>query len=676
MIDYIFFFFEPAFMPVVSSVDLANAIRFLSADAVQQAKSGHPGMPMGMSDIATVLIREFLRHNPKNPTWINRDRFVLSNGHGSMLLYAWLHLTGYDVSIDDLKHLRQLHSKTPGHPEYGHTPGVETTTGPLGQGLANAVGMALAESILAAEFNQEKHAIVDHHTYVFMGDGCLMEGISHEVCSLAGTLKLGKLIAFWDDNGISIDGHVEGWFTDNTRMRFKSYGWHVIDTIDGHDQNAVRAAIVEAKANLDQPTLICCRTQIGYGAPNLANTHQAHGAALGVDEIKEMRTALNWPHAPFEIPTDIYQAWDATTEGALAEDAWRATFKTYEQHYPNLAGDFLRRQIGLLPDNFTYSMEAFTKESQQTNATIATRKASQLTLTKIASLLPELLGGSADLTCSNLTNWPDYQTITGTDKRGNYLYYGVREFGMAAIMNGLSLHGGFIPFGGTFLTFSDYMRNAIRMSAIMGQRVIFVFTHDSIGVGEDGPTHQPIEHLSMLRLTPGLSVWRPADATETAVAWTLAIARHAAPTCLAFSRQNVPGLSRTDEQVALIARGAYVLWESNDKPEIILIATGSEVSLALEAAQQLTHLAIRVVSMPSTDVFDAQSGEYRDAVLPPSITKRIAIEAAAKDYWYKYVGLTGSVIGLKRYGVSAPALEAYAELGITVEAIKSVALKL
>ncbi len=658
-------------MSVVAPSELANALRFLSIDAVQQANSGHPGMPMGMADIMTVLAREFLTHNPNNPKWFNRDRLVLSNGHGSMLLYAFLHLSGYELAIDDLKSFRQLNSKTPGHPEFGHTPGVETTTGPLGQGLANAVGMALAESILASDFNKPELSIVDHHTYVFLGDGCLMEGISHEACSLAGTLKLGKLIAFWDDNGISIDGHVEGWFTDNTPMRFRAYDWHVIAAIDGHDQAAVRAAILQAQANTTQPTLICCKTHIGFGSPNMVDSHQAHGAPLGADEIAKTRVALNWPYPSFEIPERIYQAWNATEQGHAAEQAWRDTFNTYQQHYPNAAADFLRRQIGLLPEDFSRSMNDFIAKTQGLAPSMASRKASQLALTKAASLLPEMLGGSADLTGSNLTNWPDCKIITADDKHGNYLCYGVREFAMSAIMNGISVHGGFIPFGGTFLTFSDYMRNAIRMSALMQQRVIYVFSHDSIGLGEDGPTHQPVEHLSMLRLTPGLSLWRPCDATETAVAWMLALQRHVAPTCLALSRQNLVTQERTPEQVTLIERGGDVLWESSVEPSVILIATGSEVSLAVDAAKVLAEkgVAVRVVSMPSCDVFDAQTLEYRESVLPSNVSKRIAIEAAAKDYWYKYVGLAGTVIGMDRYGYSAPAAAAYQALRITVEAI-------
>lgn len=651
--------------------ELANAIRFLSMDAVQKSNSGHPGAPMGMADIATVLWREFLHHNPSNPQWINRDRFVLSNGHASMLLYSLLHLSGYELSLEQLKNFRQLHSETPGHPEVGHTKGVETTTGPLGQGLANAVGMALAERVLAADFNRPDFPIVDHHTYVFLGDGCLMEGISHEVCSLAGTLKLGKLIAFWDDNGISIDGEVKAWFADNTPERFRAYHWQVIANVDGHDPEAIRAAIEAAQANTTQPTLICCRTHIAFGAPTAKGTCQAHGAPLGAAEIAASREALQWPYAPFEIPVDIYQAWDAKQKGQQAEDTWRQLFQAYEVMYPELAAEFMRRQVGLLPENWAYQSNAFIAECQKTMATIATRKASQNAITAYAKLLPEFLGGSADLTHSNLTIWPEAKTITADNMHGDYIHYGVREFGMAAMMNGIALHGGFIPFGGTFLVFADYARNAIRLAAIMQQRVIFVLTHDSIGLGEDGPTHQPVEHLAMLRMTPGLSVWRPCDATETAVAWQLAIERHVAPTCLALSRQNLPNEERTTGQVEAIRRGAYILWENQTVPTVILIATGSEVSLAMTAAKKLAeeNLAVRVVSMPSTDVFDAQSSEYREQVLPSAVTKRIAIEAAAADYWYKYVGLEGKVIGLKSFGLSAPADKVYQDLHITCEAI-------
>jgi transketolase len=647
---------------------LSNAIRFLAIDAVQQANSGHPGAPMGMADIATVLWREFLRFNPQNPAWFNRDRFVLSNGHASMLQYALLHLTGYDLSIEDLKNFRQLHSKTPGHPEYGDTPGVETSTGPLGQGLANAVGMATAESILAATFNRDNFPIVDHFTYVFLGDGCLMEGISHEVCSLAGTLKLGKLICFWDDNKISIDGDVAGWFSDNTPERFRAYGWQVISDVNGHDFSDIRQAIVAARQDQTRPTLICCKTRIAEGAPNAVGTHHAHGAPLGDKEIAETRRNLNWPYAAFEIPQDIYAQWDAKETGAQVENAWRELFKAYEQAYPELAAEFIRRQVGLLPESFSSTANSWIKKTQAAQAVMATRKASQQAIEAYAPLLPELIGGSADLTSSNLTNWSGTKGISAKDMAGNYIYYGVREFGMSAIMNGLALHGGFIPYGGTFLTFCDYARNAVRMAALMHQRVIFVYTHDSIGLGEDGPTHQPVEHLAMLRLTPGLSVWRPADATETAVAWKLAIERHAAPTCLIFSRQNVKAYGRTEAQVDAISRGAYVLHD-HPNAKIILIATGSEVGVAIAAAEKLAEKAIfaRVVSMPSADVFDTQPPAYRDSVLPPQNMQRIAIEAAVSDYWYKYVGLKGKIIGLNRFGVSAPGDTAYQALGITLE---------
>lgn len=646
---------------------LSNALRFLSLDAVQKANSGHPGAPMGMAEIATVLWRDFLNHNPENPKWFNRDRFVLSNGHASMLLYALLHLTGYELSIEDLKQFRQLHAKTPGHPEHGETPGVETTTGPLAQGFANAVGMALAENILAATFNKPNFTIVDHYTYVFMGDGCLMEGLSHEVASLAGTLRLGKLIAFWDDNKISIDGPVAGWFTDNTPERFRAYGWHVIDQVDGHDCAAIKQAIIAAKAESNRPTLICCQTQIGAGAPNLVGTAQVHGAPLGVTEVLATRAALNWPYAAFEIPQDLYDDWSAKTKGAALENAWRDLFEAYQNAYPYLASEFIRRQIGLLPDDFTLQADHFIQKTAQAAEHIASRKASQQAIEAYTALLPELLGGSADLTHSNFTNWSQSKWISAEDKSGNYISYGVREFGMSAIMNGIALHGGFIPFGGTFLTFSDYARNAVRMAALMHQRVLFIYTHDSIGLGEDGPTHQPVEHLAMLRLTPGLSTWRPADATETAVAWKLAIERHAAPTCLVFSRQNLKSITRTAEQIAAIARGAYIVHDHKESC-CLLLATGSEVGLALEAALQLAkqNIFCRVVSMPSTDVFDAQPEDYRCQVLPKHIKLRIAIEAAASDYWYKYVGLDGKIIGLNRFGLSAPADIAYETLGITV----------
>ncbi len=648
---------------------LANAIRFLSMDAVQKANSGHPGAPMGMADIATVLWREFLQVNPANPQWFNRDRFVLSNGHASMLLYSLLYLTGYPLTIEDLKQFRQLHSNTPGHPEVHKKYGVETTTGPLGQGLANAVGMALAERVLGATFNRPDFPIVDHYTYVFLGDGCLMEGISHEVCSLAGTLHLGKLIAFWDNNKISIDGDVESWFTDNTPERFRAYGWQVIADVDGHDFNAVREAIMAAKAELQRPTLICCRTQIAHGAPHAGGTHQAHGAPLGDKEIAATREALGWSYPPFVVPDEILTSWNLVTKGTEAEEAWRRLFEAYEKTYPDLAAEFIRRQVGLMPGDFTYLARAFVKKTLAEAQKISTRRASQLTLDHYAPNLPEIFGGSADLTCSNLTNWIGYKPVTAEDMAGNYLFYGVREFGMSAMMNGMSLHGGFIPFGGTFLTFTDYARNAVRMAAIMQLRVIFVYTHDSIGLGEDGPTHQPIEHLAMLRLTPGLSVWRPADLTETAVAWQLAVERYAAPTCLVFARQNVDSIARTEEQAVLIARGGYML-RDHSQAQVVLIATGSEVTLVLKAVDVLAQekIFVRVVSMPCTDVFDVQSEEYRESVLSKDLP-RIAVEAAAADYWYKYVGLTGKVIGLHQFGLSAPTEAVFAAFDLTVDRI-------
>ena len=657
--------------------NLANAIRFLSMDAVQKANSGHPGAPMGMADIATVLWREFLHVNPKNPSWFNRDRFVLSNGHASMLLYSLLYLSGYDVTIEDLKHFRQLHSRTPGHPEIGITPGVETTTGPLGQGLANAVGMAIAEQMLAAHFNRPGFDVVDHYTYVFMGDGCLMEGISHEVSALAGTLKLHKLIAFWDDNKISIDGEVSPWFSDNTPERFRAYHWNVIADVDGHDENALRKAIQQAKAQHEKPTLICCKTHIAQGAPHAANTSHAHGAPLGAEEIAATRKALDWPYAPFEIPDDIKKQWDLSEKGETLESEWRSLFKAYEQQYPNLAAELIRRQIGLLPGDFQYFANAFIEKTQAAHKNIATRKASQQTIEAYSPILPELLGGSADLTVSNLTDWSGTKSINTEGMSGNYINYGVREFGMSAIMNGIALHGGFIPFGGTFLVFSDYARSAVRMAAIMHLRVIFVYSHDSIGLGEDGPTHQAVEHLAMLRVTPGISVWRPADDTETAVAWKLAIERHKTPTCLALSRQNIPPIERSQDQMKLIERGAYIL-RDHPKAQIILIATGSEVELALRAAENLANASIfcRVVSMPSTDVFDAQNDAYKKEVLDDRIPHRIAIEASAAEYWYKYVGLNGRIIGLQRYGLSAPTKDIFHALGITVEAIVDTAKSL
>lgn len=653
---------------------LANAIRALSMDAVQKANSGHPGMPMGMADIAEVLWNDFFHHNPSNPDWSNRDRFILSNGHGSMLQYSLLHLTGYELSLDDLKHFRQLHSKTPGHPEYGYTPGVETTTGPLGQGLANAVGMALAERTLAAQFNRPGHNIVDHYTYVFLGDGCLMEGISHEACSLAGTWGLGKLIAFWDDNGISIDGQVSGWFTDDTPKRFAAYHWHVIADVDGHDAESVKQAILQAQAVTDKPSLICCKTTIAYGAPNLAGSCEAHGAALGDKEIAAARVQLNWPYPPFEIPAEIYAAWDARSKGAEWENQWQEKFHTYRQAFPELAAEFSRRVAGTLPTDWMEKSAQIIHTIHTKAENIASRKASQNTLNSFGPLLPELLGGSADLTGSNLTLWSESTPLTKDHLTGNYIYYGVREFGMSAIMNGIARHGGFIPYGGTFLTFVDYARNAVRMAALMKQRVIFVYTHDSIGLGEDGPTHQPIEHLSMLRMTPNMSLWRPSDAVESAVAWQQAIEHSTGPTCLIFSRQALPHEHREEKTLANIARGGYVLVDCEQLPQAIIIATGSEVSLAVAAAKTLSAQGkrIRVVSMPSTDRFAAQESAYQEAVLPKTVTTRIAIEAGAKDFWYKYVGINGKIIGLDHYGESAPAGDLFKAFGFTAENVVSV----
>jgi transketolase len=654
----------------------ANAIRALSMDAVQKANSGHPGAPMGMADIAEALWLDVLHHNPANPQWYNRDRFVLSNGHGSMLLYSLLHLTGYGVSIDDIKQFRQLHSKTPGHPEYGYTPGIETTTGPLGQGLANGVGMAVAEKTLAAQFNRDGHNIINHYTYVFVGDGCLMEGISHEVCSLAGTLGLGKLIVFYDDNGISIDGQVKGWFSDDTPKRFEAYGWHVISAIDGHDGDAVLDAIKKAQANTHQPTLICCKTIIGFGAPNKQGTEGVHGAPLGDAEIKAAREKLNWHYAPFEIPADIYKSWSATEKGAQLEQAWQERFSAYQQAHLELAKELTRRLNGDLPTEFSQQAQTYIEELQAKGETIASRKASQNAINAFAPHLPELLGGSADLAHSNLTLWKNSKGITHDDASGNYIFYGVREFGMSAIMNGIALHGGFIPYGATFLIFMEYARNAVRMSALMKQRVIFVFTHDSIGLGEDGPTHQPIEQLTNLRTTPNMSTWRPCDAVESAVAWKVAIERKNGPSSLIFSRQNLMHQVRDAKQLADIEKGAYVLRDCAN-PQAIIIATGSEVELATAAASQLNEqgIAVRVVSMPSTDVFDAQTPEYRESVLPKKITVRVAVEAAQADFWYKYVGLNGEVIGMRSFGESAPAGELFKHFGITVDAVVSAVKK-
>lgn len=652
--------------------DLANAIRALSMDAVQKAKSGHPGAPMGMADIAQVLWADYLKHNPANPEWFDRDRFVLSNGHGSMLIYSLLHLSGYDLSIDDLKNFRQMHSKTPGHPEYGYTPGVETTTGPLGQGIANAVGMALAEKVLAAQFNRDQHDIVDHYTYAFMGDGCMMEGISHEVCSLAGTLGLGKLIAFYDDNGISIDGEVDGWFTDDTVKRFESYGWQVIPRVNGHDPEEIKQAIETARENADQPTLICCKTIIGFGSPNKEGKEDCHGAPLGDDEIKLTREKLGWPHAPFEIPADIKQAWDAKAEGARQQAAWEEKFAAYQAAYPELASEFVRRMKGELPGNFADVAEQFIQSVDAKAETIASRKASQNAIEALAPNLPELFGGSADLAGSNLTLWSGAQGVSAADPSGNYGFYGVREFGMSAMINGMTLHGGFRPYGATFLIFMEYARNAIRMAALMKQPVIHVYTHDSIGLGEDGPTHQPVEQLAAMRATPNLNTWRPADAVESAVAWVCAIESTETPNCLVFSRQNLPHQTRSAEQIADIRKGGYVLKASAGQPDAVLIATGSEVTLAMEAATTLEAQgkAVQVVSMPCTDVFDQQDAAYKASVLPAGV-KRFAIEAAAKDFWYKYVGLEGGIIGMSSFGESAPAGELFKHFGITADALVS-----
>jgi transketolase len=655
--------------------DLANAIRALSMDAVQKANSGHPGMPMGMADIAEVLWNDFLQHNPKNPHWLNRDRFVLSNGHGCMLHYSLLHLSGYDLSIDDIKNFRQLHSKTPGHPEFGEAPGIETTTGPLGQGLANAVGFAIAEKHLAKQFNRDNFPIVDHHTYVFVGDGCLMEGISHEACSLAGTLGLGKLIAIYDDNNISIDGEVSGWFTDNTPQRFEAYDWHVIPNVDGHDSRAIHQAIAAAKAVTDKPTLICCKTKIGFGcSPKLEGTEDTHGAPLGDAEIALARQNLKWTSPPFVIPKEIYAGWDAAAKGLARESRWQQLYTAYEKAHPELAKEFTRRTKRHLPEGWAENADKLIKDLQDKKETMATRKASQFCLNYFAPLLPELIGGSADLTGSNLTNWKDVKSFSKDTPEGQYIHYGVREFGMSAIMNGLALYGGLIPFGGTFLTFSDYARNAVRLAALMRQRAIFVYTHDSIGLGEDGPTHQAIEHAPSLRMIPHLSLWRPCDAAESAVAWRAAIEYHG-PTCLLFSRQNLPHQVRDAETLANIARGGYILSDCAGKPELILIATGSEVSLATSAAEQLTTagMKVRVVSMPSTDTFLAQDSAYQTDVLPKDVTARIAIEAAASDGWYKFVGCSGRVIGIDRFGASAPAKDVYKDCGMTVEHIVATA---
>jgi len=659
-------------MTTPSRRDLANAIRFLAADAVQAANSGHPGMPMGMADIAQVLWGDFLSHNPANPGWANRDRFVLSNGHGSMLLYALLHLTGYDLPIDEIRRFRQLHSKTAGHPEAHETPGVETTTGPLGQGLANAVGFALAEKLLAQRYNRAGHAIVDHHTWVFLGDGCLMEGISHEACSLAGTLGLGKLIALYDDNNISIDGEVHGWFTDDTPARFEAYGWQVIRNVDGHDPEEIGQAIRTARAETSRPTLICCKTTIGFGSPGKAGKESSHGAPLGKDELAATRQALGWAHPAFEIPADIYSGWDARAAGARREAEWQARFAAYAAAHPELAAEFSRRVRGELPAGFLAQADAYIARLQAEGPTVASRKASQMAIEAFAPLLPELIGGSADLAGSNLTLWKGSKSAVSTDADANYVYYGVREFGMSAIANGLALHGGFIPYDATFLVFSDYSRNALRMSALIPTRAIHVFTHDSIGLGEDGPTHQPVEHLASLRYIPNNSVWRPCDAVESAVAWKAAIARADGPSVLVFSRQNLVHQHRSEAQLGEIARGGYVLSDPADGSfDLILIGTGSEVELAMEAARRLADQGVkaRVVSMPNTNVFDAQPLEWREAVLPSWCRKRVAVEAGVTGFWRQYVGLEGAVIGLDSFGASAPADALYQHFGITVERV-------
>ncbi|AHK18325.1 transketolase [Yersinia similis] len=651
-----------------SRKELANAIRALSMDAVQKAKSGHPGAPMGMADIAEVLWRDYLNHNPTNPHWADRDRFVLSNGHGSMLIYSLLHLTGYDLSMEELKNFRQLHSKTPGHPEYGYTAGVETTTGPLGQGIANAVGFAIAERTLGAQFNRPGHDIVDHHTYAFMGDGCMMEGISHEVCSLAGTMKLGKLTAFYDDNGISIDGHVEGWFTDDTAARFEAYGWHVVRGVDGHNADSIKAAIEEAHQVTDKPSLLMCKTIIGFGSPNKAGTHDSHGAPLGEAEVAATREALGWKYPAFEIPQDIYAAWDAKEAGKAKEAAWNEKFAAYAKAYPELAAEFKRRVSGELPANWAAESKKFIEQLQANPANIASRKASQNALEAFGKVLPEFLGGSADLAPSNLTIWSGSKSLSD-DLAGNYIHYGVREFGMSAIMNGIALHGGFIPYGATFLMFVEYARNAVRMAALMKIRSVFVYTHDSIGLGEDGPTHQPVEQMASLRVTPNMSTWRPCDQVESAVAWQYALERKDGPSALIFSRQNLAQQPRTAEQLANIAKGGYVLKDCAGQPELILIATGSEVELAVAAADQLTATGrkVRVVSMPSTDAFDKQDAAYRESVLPSAVSARVAVEAGIADYWYKYVGLNGAVVGMTTFGESAPAELLFKEFGFTVE---------
>lgn len=657
---------------------LANAIRMLSVDAIQKANSGHPGAPMGMADIAEVVWRRHLRHNPKNPQWFNRDRYVQSNGHGSMLIYALLHLTGYDLSMDDIRDFRQLHSRTPGHPEYGYTPGVETTTGPLGQGVANAVGMAIAEKALAAEFNKPGFNIVDHHTWLFLGDGCLMEGISHEACGLAGTLKLGNLIAIWDDNGISIDGHVEGWFAEDTAARFRAYGWHVIEGVDGHDPEEVDAAVREAKSVTDKPSLLCCKTIIGFGSPNKANSHDCHGSALGADEVALVRERLQWPYAPFEIPGEIYAAWDATEKGAQVQQEWDALFADYAKQWPELAAEFTRRMKGDLPAGWVENMQKYVHDLQSHPAALATRQVSQKCLNHFADMLPELMGGSADLSPSNLTRHQKSVDFTGENPAGNYISYGVREFGMSAIMNGLALHGGFIPYGGTFLMFMEYARNALRMAALMKIRSVFVYTHDTIGLGEDGPTHQPVEQLAPLRLTPNMETWRGCDQVEVAVAWQQAIERKDGPTSLVLTRQPLAQQPRTAAQLAEIARGGYVLSDCDGQPEMILISAGSEIELVVSAAKALTEEGrkVRVVSLPCTERFDNQDAAYKESVLPKAVRKRLAVEASIAGFWERYVGLNGKVIGMTSFGESAPANVLFKHFGFTPENVLAQAREL
>ncbi|HGE3550618.1 TPA: transketolase [Escherichia coli] len=657
---------------------LANAIRMLSVDAIQKANSGHPGAPMGMADIAEVVWRRHLRHNPKNPQWFNRDRYVQSNGHGSMLIYALLHLTGYDLSMDDIRDFRQLHSRTPGHPEYGYTPGVETTTGPLGQGVANAVGMAIAEKALAAEFNKPGFNIVDHYTWLFLGDGCLMEGISHEACGLAGTLKLGNLIAIWDDNGISIDGHVEGWFAEDTAARFRAYGWHVIEGVDGHDPEAVDAAVREAKSVTDKPSLLCCKTIIGFGSPNKANSHDCHGSALGADEVALVRERLQWPYAPFEIPGEIYAEWDATEKGAQVQQEWDALFADYAKQWPELAAEFTRRMKGDLPAGWAENMQKYVHDLQSHPAALATRQVSQKCLNHFADMLPELMGGSADLSPSNLTRHQKSVDFTGENPAGNYISYGVREFGMSAIMNGLALHGGFIPYGGTFLMFMEYARNALRMAALMKIRSVFVYTHDTIGLGEDGPTHQPVEQLASLRLTPNMETWRGCDQVEVAVAWQQAIERKDGPTSLVLTRQPLAQQPRTAAQLAEIARGGYVLSDCDGQPEMILISAGSEIELVVSAAKALTEEGrkVRVVSLPCTERFDNQDAAYKESVLPKAVRKRLAVEASIAGFWERYVGLDGKVIGMTSFGESAPANVLFKHFGFTPENVLAQAREL